>query len=50
MTSRGAFLTNLVLSGCAAYHMQLFLYLKAASAPALNSSNLWSGADSPAQA
>ena len=44
-TSRGAFLTNLVLSGCAVYRMQLFLYLKATSAPALNSANLWSGVD-----
>jgi hypothetical protein len=49
-TSRGAFLTNLVLAGCAAYRMQLFLYLKASSAPALNSANLWSGVDSPTQA
>lgn len=49
-TSRGAFLTNLVLAGCAAYRMQLFLYLKASSAPAINSSNLWSGVDTPAQA
>lgn len=47
-TSRGAFLTNLVLAGCAVYRMQLFLYLKASSAPALNSANLWSGTDSPA--
>jgi hypothetical protein len=30
--------------------MQLFLYLKASSAPAINSSNLWSGVDMPAQA
>lgn len=49
-TSRGAFLTNLVLAGCAAYRMQLFLYLKASSAPAINSANLWSGMDSPTQA
>jgi hypothetical protein len=49
-TSRGAFLTNLVLAGCAAYRMQLFLYLKASSAPAINSANLWSGMDTPAQA
>ena len=48
-TTRGAFLVNLVLSGCAAYRMQLFLNLKASSAPSLNSSNLWSGADSPVQ-
>ena len=44
-TSRGNFLANLVLGGCAAYRMQLFLYLKASCAPDLNSSNLWSGAD-----
>jgi hypothetical protein len=49
-TSRGAFLTNLVLAGCAAYRMQLFLYLKATSAPAINSANLWSGMDAPAPA
>ena len=49
-TSRGAFLTNLVLGGCAAYRMQLFLYLKAGSAPAINSANLWSGMDMPTQA
>lgn len=49
-TSRGAFLTNLVLGGCAAYRMQLFLYLKATSAPAINSANLWSGTDAPTQA
>lgn len=49
-TSRGAFLTNLVLGGCAAYRMQLFLYLKATSAPAINSANLWSGTDTATQA
>lgn len=49
-TSRGAFLTNLVLGGCAAYRMQLFLYLKASCAPTINSANLWSGKDMPAQA
>ena len=49
-TSRGNFLTNLVLAGCAAYRMQLFLYLKASSAPGINSANLWSGMDMPAQA
>ncbi len=49
-TSRGAFLTNLVLGGCVAYRMQLFLYLKASSAPAINSANLWSGMDMPTQA
>ena len=49
-TSRGNFLTNLVLGGCAAYRMQLFLYLKASSAPDINSANLWSGMDMPTQA
>lgn len=49
-TSRGTFLTNLVLGGCAAYRMQLFLYLKASSAPGINSANLWSGMDTPTQA
>jgi hypothetical protein len=49
-TSRGAFLTNLVLSGCAAYRMQLFLYLKASGTTTINSANLWSGKDMPAQA
>lgn len=49
-TSRGAFLTNLVLGGCAAYRMQLFLYLKASSAPGINSANLWSGVDTPTPA
>ena len=49
-TSRGAFLTNIVLGGCAAYRMQLFLYLKASSAPGLTSANLWSGMDTPTQA
>ena len=49
-TSRGAFLTNLVLGGCAAYRMQLFLYLRATSAPGINSANLWSGVDMPTKA
>jgi hypothetical protein len=49
-TSRGAFLTNLGLGGCAAYRLQLSLCLRASSAPALNSSNSWSGMDTPAQA
>lgn len=49
-TSRGAFLTNLVLGGCAAYRMQLFLYLKATSAPGINSANLWSGMDTATHA
>lgn len=44
-TSRGAFIVNLVLSGCAAYRTQLFLYLKAGGREELNSSNLWEGVD-----
>jgi hypothetical protein len=45
VTSRGAFIVNLVLCGCAAYRTQLFLYLKASGRSDLNSSNLWSGVD-----
>ena len=44
--SRGAFLTNLVLSGTAMYRMQLFLYLKACGLP-LSSADLWAGHDAP---
>jgi hypothetical protein len=44
-TSRGAFLVKWVLSGCAAYRMQLFLYLKASGREELNTMNLWSGVD-----
>lgn len=44
-SSRGAFLTRWVLSGCAAYRMQLFLYLKASGREELNTMNLWSGVD-----
>jgi hypothetical protein len=45
VTTRGAFIVNLVLSGCAAYRTQLFLYLKASGNDALTSKNLWSGID-----
>ena len=44
-SSRGAFIVNVVLTGCAAYRMQLFLYLKSCGQEGLNSSNLWSGVD-----
>jgi hypothetical protein len=44
-TSRGAFIVNLVLTGCAAYRTQLFLYLKLCGQEQLNSSNLWMGVD-----
>lgn len=44
-TTRGAFLVNLLLCGCAAYRTQLFLYLKTSGRAELDSSNLWSGVD-----
>ena len=47
-TTRGAFIVNLVLCGCAAYRTQLFLYLKACGREELGTSNLWRGADVPA--
>jgi len=48
--SRGAFIVNLVLSGCAAYRTQIFLYLKACGKEELGTSNLWGGADPQAAA
>ena len=48
MTSRGAFIVNLVLCGCAAYRTQLFLYLKACGREELGTMNLWAGMDAPA--
>jgi hypothetical protein len=48
LTSRGAFLVNLVLCGCAAYRTQLFVYLKACGREELSTMNLWAGADAPA--
>ena len=47
-TSRGFFIVNLVLGGCAAYRTQLFLYLKACGREELSTMNLWAGADAPA--
>ena len=44
-TSRGAFLVNLVLGGCAAYRTQIFLYLKACGREELGTMNLWGGVD-----
>jgi len=44
----GAFLVQWVLCGCAAYRMQLFLYLKASGREELGTWNLWSGIDPPA--
>ena len=49
-TTRGAFIVNLVLSGCAAYRTQLFLYLKSCGRQELSTMNLWAGLDPPAQA
>jgi hypothetical protein len=46
-TTRGAFIVNLVLSGCAAYRTQLFLYLKACGREELSTMNLWAGMDAP---
>ena len=47
-TTRGAFLVNLVLCGCAAYRTQLFVYLKACGRKELSTMNLWAGMDAPA--
>ena len=47
-SSRGAFIVNLVLCGCAAYRTQLFLYLKACGRQELSTMNLWAGMDAPA--
>jgi hypothetical protein len=43
--SKGAFIVNLVLAGCAAYRTQIFLYLKACGRDELSTANLWGGAD-----
>jgi hypothetical protein len=49
-TSRGAFIVNLVLCGCAAYRTQLFTYLKACGREELSTMNLWAGIDAPVPA
>ena len=49
-SSRGQFLVNMVLGGCAAYRTQLFLYLKACGREEIGTSNLWGGVDAPAPA
>jgi hypothetical protein len=46
-TTRGAFMVNSILSGCAAYRTQLFCYLKACGRDELNTMNLWAGVDAP---
>ena len=43
--SRGYLIVNIVLSGFAAYRMQLFCYLKASGREELNTMNLWMGID-----
>jgi len=48
--SRGSLLVNMVLSGCAAYRAQLFLYLKACGREELGTVNLWAGTDAAATA
>jgi hypothetical protein len=45
--TRGQFLVNHVVGQCAAYRMQLFLYLKACGRDELNTMNLWVGVDAP---
>ena len=47
-TTRGAFIVNYVLCDCAAYRMQLFLYLKASGREELSTWNLRAGVDAPA--
>ena len=49
-TTKGAFIVNLVLCGCAAYRTQLFLYLKNCGREELSTMNLWGGIDAPAPA
>lgn len=44
-SSRGSFIVNNVLCGCAAYRTQLFLYLKACGRTELTTMNLWAGMD-----
>jgi hypothetical protein len=46
-TTRGAFIVNMVLGGCAAYRTQIFLYLKSSGREELSTWNLWAGMDPP---
>jgi len=48
-STRGAFIVNVVLGGCAAYRTQLFVYLKACGREDLSTMNLWAGVDQPAK-
>lgn len=45
--TRGSWLLELVLNGCAAYRTQLFCYLKACGRDELTTMNLWQGMDAP---
>ena len=45
--SRGSFLVNVLLCSCAAYRMQLFIYLKSCGCDDLSTTNLWGGMDAP---
>ena len=49
-STRGAFIVNFVLCGCAAYRTQLFVYLKACGREELSTMNLWAGVDPPVPA
>jgi hypothetical protein len=42
-TTRGAFIVDLVLGGCAAYRTQLFMYLKSCGRAELGTTDLWAG-------
>jgi hypothetical protein len=46
-TTRGKFIVDLVIAGCAAYRTQLFMYLKACGHEELGTMNLWGGVDPP---
>jgi hypothetical protein len=46
--TRGSFIVNQALCGCAAYRTQLFLYVKACGREELSTMNLWAGMDAPA--
>ena len=45
--TRGQFIVFHVLGQCAAYRLQLFMYLKACGREELNTMNLWVGVDAP---
>ena len=46
-STRGDFLVNQALCGCAAYRTQLFPYLKACGREELSTMNLWAAVDAP---